>query len=226
MILYIFLYLLDLYAHPLAGTSFDYHGSIHSLDKDIEYHKYHKEEAMRSKLLTALTLGMMVLMVIGCGGDDKKDNEDNSNPLGPGSSSTEGSLTMSVSGAITKNLDFTEASCILSTAENWINLNGTESSDSDSYTLMLEIATTSTGTYKINTLEEAGENEAFGMLTHVAIANQNMDSYNFISGSVTLTKVSSDIKGTFYGEAQSYTTGNSITITDGKFNLPKHDADE
>lgn len=181
---------------------------------------------MRSKLLTALTLGMMVLMVIGCGGDDKKDNEDNSNPLGPGNNTTEGSLTMSVSGAFEGDIDFPSAVSIYSAKDNWINISGTLTNDNDSYTLMLEVPTTSTGTYKINTLEDAGTNQAFGMLTYVAIANQNMDSYNFVSGSVTLTKVSSDIKGTFYAEAQSYTTGKSITITNGQFNLPKYDADE
>ena len=181
---------------------------------------------MKRNFLTVLTLILIAMMIIGCGGDDKKDSEDDSSPLGPGNSSTEGSLTMSVSGAITKDLDFTNASGILSTADNWINVIGTSDSGNHSYTFTLDIESISTGTYKINTLEDAGTNEAFGMLTHVAIANQNMDSYNFISGSVTLTKVSSDIKGTFYGEAQSYTTGKSITITEGKFNLPKHDADE
>ena len=179
---------------------------------------------MRSKLLTALTLGMMVSMVIGCGGDDKKDNNDNSNPLAPGSNSsstTEGTVSIELSGALTDEIVMNGCVGSYSPVENWMGINGTI--NNGQYTIMIEVVATKSGTYAIKGVAEAGINEGYGMF--MVTMSQSIVTYNSISGSISFSDTKPKMKGSFNIMAQNTLTGETITL-EGAFNIPAINIDE
>lgn len=183
---------------------------------------------MRSRIMIILALAMLGIAFIGCNDDD--DKNENTNPVNSGETGGEtggeGTFSTTITGDLSMNLSLTLSTAVYCYSENWMTVTGDVTIDGTHYSLSIDIASTSTGTYDVKLVTDTQGNDAYATFIYINPDGKDMGNFGSTSGSVKVTQVEGSMKGTFTIKAQNILTGESITLSNGQFNLPSTNIEE